>query len=333
MLTSRVATTATRINYRRHFSTDVSFEQTHPNSRQRVSRKVIVINWRRLRIRENEKERKEISKRDSYPNFSSMEEKNFSEGIWMELCDQRGTEERKKERNFALVTCPLLFFSESPRPDALLAIEFFRGRRKARTLFDHRSGRWPGFDDTKVYETLSLLLRLRNLRIAGFLYRAFSNRTVFRNIGRGKAVLENNDILSRTSLSSCFPWERLQDFLTELLYLYIRISMHIRLSATTSYSDDKSDTITDGLNGWRKDAGDLELERRSCVGLLNDWIGIDRGSNFIYYCSPRYIYIYIRIFAARSNAPLDAPRNSKRAYEVFSKDRVTRRRRDTCTSS
>lgn len=74
----------------------------------------------------------------------------------MELCDQRGTEERKKERNFALVTCPLLLFSESPRPDALLAIEFFRGRRKARTLFDHRSGRWPGFDDTKVYETLSL---------------------------------------------------------------------------------------------------------------------------------------------------------------------------------
>ena len=323
MLTSRVATTATRINYRRHFSTDVSFEQTHPNSRQRVSRKVIVINWRRLRIRENEKERKEISKRDSYPNFSSMEEKNFSEGIWMELRDQRGTEERKKERNFALVTCPLLFFSESPRPDALLAIEFFRGRRKARTLFDHRSGRWPGFDDTKVYETLSLLLRLRNLRIAGFLYRAFSNRTVFRNIGRGKAVLENNDILSRTSLSSCLPRERLQDFLAELLYLYIRISMHIRLS----------DTITDGLNGWRRDAGDLELERRSCVGLLNDWIGIDRGSNFIYYCSPRYIYIYIRIFAARSNAPLDAPRNSKRAYEVFSKDRVTRRRRDTCTSS
>lgn len=139
MLTSRVATTATRINYRRHFSTDVSFEQTHPNSRQRVSRKVIVINWRRLRIRENEKERKEISKRDSYPNFSSMEEKNFSEGIWMELCDQRGTEERKKERNFALVTCPLLFFSESPRPDALLAIEFFRGRRKAQHPL------WPSF--------------------------------------------------------------------------------------------------------------------------------------------------------------------------------------------
>lgn len=157
MLTSRVATTATRINYRRHFSTDVSFEQTHPNSRERVSRKVIAINWRRLRIRENEKERKEISKRDSYPNFSSMEEKNFSEGIWMELRDQRGTEERKKERNFALVTCPLLFFSESPRPDALLAIEFFRGRRKARTLFDHRSGRWPGFDDTKVYETTQTL--------------------------------------------------------------------------------------------------------------------------------------------------------------------------------
>lgn len=139
MLTSRVATTATRINYRRHFSTDVSFEQTHPNSRQRVSRKVIVINWRRLRIRENEKERKEISKRDSYPNFSSMEEKNFSEGIWMELRDQRGTEERKKERNFALVTCPLLFFSESPRPDALLAIEFFRGRRKAQHPL------WPSF--------------------------------------------------------------------------------------------------------------------------------------------------------------------------------------------
>lgn len=139
MLTSRVTTTATRINYRRHFSTDVSFEQTHPNSRQRVSRKVIVINWRRLRIRENEKERKEISKRDSYPNFSSMEEKNFSEGIWMELRDQRGTEERKKERNFALVTCPLLFFSESPRPDALLAIEFFRGRRKAQHPL------WPSF--------------------------------------------------------------------------------------------------------------------------------------------------------------------------------------------
>lgn len=58
MLTSRVATTATRINYRRHFSTDVSFEQTHPNSRERVSRKVIAINWRRLRIRENEKGRK-----------------------------------------------------------------------------------------------------------------------------------------------------------------------------------------------------------------------------------------------------------------------------------
>lgn len=139
MLTSRVATTATRINYRRHFSTDVSFEQTHPNSRERVSRKVIAINWRRLRIRENEKERKEISKRDSYPNFSSMEEKNFSEGIWMELRDQRGTEERKKERNFALVTCPLLFFSESPRPDALLAIEFFRGRRKAQHPL------WPSF--------------------------------------------------------------------------------------------------------------------------------------------------------------------------------------------
>lgn len=26
-------------------------------------------------------------------------------------------------------------------------------RRKEGTLFDHRSGRWPGFDDTKVYET------------------------------------------------------------------------------------------------------------------------------------------------------------------------------------
>lgn len=73
--------------------------------------------------------------------------------------------------------------------------------------------------------------------------------------------------------------------------------MHIGLSATTFCSHDKSDTITDGLNGWRKDAGDLELERRSCVGLLNDWIGIDRGSNFIYYCSPRYIYIYIYVYS------------------------------------
>lgn len=216
------------------------------------------------------------------------------ESEWNSAIKEEQKKERKKEISPSLLALYSSFQSRLARTHYSLS-SFFEEEGRRSTLFDHRSGRWPGFDDTKVYETLSLLLRLRNLRIAGFLYRAFSNRTVFRNIGRGKAVLENNDILSRTSLSSCFPWERLQDFLTELLYLYIRISMHIGLSATTFCSHDKSDTITDGLNGWRKDAGDLELERRSCVGLLNDWIGIDRGSNFIYYCSPRYIYIYTYI--------------------------------------
>lgn len=298
MLTSRVATTATRINYRRHFSTDVSFEQTHPNSRERVSRKVIAINWRRLRIRENEKGRKKrnLKKRLVSKLLLDGREKFFRRNLNGTLRSKRNR--RKKERKkFRPRYLPFTLLFRVASPGRITRYRVFsrkkEGAAPSLTIVpeDGQGSMTPKF--TKP--SLSLLLRLRNLRIAGFLYRAFSNRTVFRNIGRGKAVLENNDILSRTSLSSCLPRERLQDFLAELLYLYIRISMHIGLSATTFCSHDKSDTITDGLNGWRKDAGDLELERRSCVGLLNDWIGIDRGSNFIYYCSPRYIYIYTYI--------------------------------------
>lgn len=98
MLTSRVATTATRINYRRHFSTDVSFEQTHPNSRQRVSRKVIVINWRRLRIRENEKGRKKrnLKKRLVSKLLLDGREKFFWRNLNGTLRSKRNR--RKKER-------------------------------------------------------------------------------------------------------------------------------------------------------------------------------------------------------------------------------------------
>lgn len=158
MLTSRVATTATRINYRRpgalfHTCFVALFKQTHPNSRERERERVI----QKVAIdctlpRENEKERKEEKSQNKtcIQTFLLRREQFFApREVPMETRRSKslGIEERKKFRPRYL-PFTLLFRVQTH-------YRFFEEnrRRKEGTLFDHRSGRWPGFDDTKVYET------------------------------------------------------------------------------------------------------------------------------------------------------------------------------------
>lgn len=127
-----------------------------------------------------------------YRNFSLDGRGKFfpPRGIRMELRDQRerGIEERK---NFSLVTTLPYLFWDSPRARHATRYRFSKGRRKS-TLFDHRSGRWPGFDDTKVYETTF------QWRCFGFFLLSSFDRVI--------AKFENRWIL--VSRSHRFPTER-----------------------------------------------------------------------------------------------------------------------------
>lgn len=129
MLTSRVATTATRINYRRpgalfHNCFVALFKQTHPNSRER-ERKSYPESGDRLYTASRKwerKKRRKISKQDLYPNFSSSKRTIFcakrSPNGNSAIKDPRNR--RKKEISPSL----LALYSSFQSPDTL---SFFRG--------------------------------------------------------------------------------------------------------------------------------------------------------------------------------------------------------------
>lgn len=171
-------------------------------------------------------------------------------GIPMELRDQRerGIEERK---NFSLVTLPYLFW-DSPRARHATRYRFSKGRRKS-TLFDHRSGRWPGFDDTKVYETTF------QWRCFGFFLLSPFDRVI--------AKFENRWIL--VSRSQRFPTERSSparskaqswgDFLREQRYLVLLLELRSALVLARFSSDRLEDFLAEGITrilmhlGWGND--------------------------------------------------------------------------------
>lgn len=165
----------------------------------------------------------------------------------MKLRDQRerGIEERK---NFSLVTLPYLFW-DSPRARHATRYRFSKGRRKS-TLFDHRSGRWPGFDDTKVYETTF------QWRCFGFFLLSPFDRVI--------AKFENRWIL--VSRSQRFPTERSSparsgaqswgDFLREQRYLVLLLELRSALVLARFSSDRLEDFLAEGITrilmhlGW-----------------------------------------------------------------------------------
>lgn len=145
--------------------------------------------------------------------FDGREQFFAPRGIRMELgSKRREIEEREKFRPRYLPFAPLFAL---PSAGHITRYRFFEENRKEEgTLFDHRSGRWPGFDDTF---SLSLSLSLRNLRIAEFLYRAFSNRVVFLFGGAkvySRATIFYHEL--RLALVARFPRERFEDFLAGL---------------------------------------------------------------------------------------------------------------------
>lgn len=77
------------------------------------------------------------------------------ESEWNSAIKEEQKKERKKEISPSLLALYSSFQSRLARTHYSLS-SFFEEEGRRSTLFDHRSGRWPGFDDTKVYETLSL---------------------------------------------------------------------------------------------------------------------------------------------------------------------------------
>lgn len=254
MLTSRVATTATRINYRRplfHSCFVALFKQTHPNSGERERENYPEtgnrLRWRTLTRRDTRKWEGKKKKSQCIETSPRWKGGKFFPPRGMKLRDQRerGIEERK---NFSLVTLPYLFW-DSPRARHATRYRFSKGRRKS-TLFDQRSGRWPGFDDTKVYETTF------QWRCFGFFLLSPFDRVI--------AKFENRWIL--VSRSQRFPTERSSparskaqswgDFLREQRYLVLLLELRSALVLARFSSDRLEDFLAEGITrilmhlGW-----------------------------------------------------------------------------------
>lgn len=130
MLTSRVATTATRINYRRpgalfHTCFVALFKQTHPNSRERERERVI----QKVAIdctlpRENEKERKEEKSQNKTCIQTSL---RWKRKIFCAKRSPNGNSAIKEPRNRRkkeISPSLLALYSSFQSPDTL---SFFRG--------------------------------------------------------------------------------------------------------------------------------------------------------------------------------------------------------------
>lgn len=189
-----------------------------------------------------------------YRNFSLDGRGKFfpPRGIRMELRDQRerGIEERK---NFSLVTILPYLFWDSPRARHATRYRFSKGRRKS-TLFDHRSGRWPGsmtpkftkrrFNGGALASSSSPPSTgwLRNLRIAEFLYRV-------------PTVFQPNDPRRRGAKRKAGG-----DFLREQRYLVLLLELRSALVLACFSSEDRlEDFLAEGITrilthlGWGND--------------------------------------------------------------------------------
>lgn len=177
--------------------------QTNPSKLERKREKELGktkdcgdAHWKWERKKEKNLEKRFVSKL----LFDGREKFFAPRGIRMELASKRrGIEEREKFRPRYLPFAPLFAL---PSAGHVTRYRFFEENRKEEgTLFDHRSGRWPGFDDTfSLSLSLSLLLaKFENRWI--LVSRVFQSSSL--PIWRSKSLLESNDILSRASSGPC----------------------------------------------------------------------------------------------------------------------------------
>lgn len=158
------------------------------------------LRWRTLKMRKEEREKSgketcvQTSVRWKRKIFCAKRNPN---GTWIKAPRNR----RKREISPSLLAlCSSLF--ALPSAGHVTRYRFFEENRKEEgTLFDHRSGRWPGFDDTfSLFLSLSLLLaKFENRWI--LVSRVFQSSSL--PIWRSKSLLESNDILSRASSGPC----------------------------------------------------------------------------------------------------------------------------------